>query len=229
MTEQWQGLPTERFAKYRRWINREEPGICGSYVTAVLVHDRVFEDTGQNLDKDLLLGASQELVDDNHLHKGTFIWNIYSGLDSLLGPQGYRVRLGLFPEVHVPKLMQAGYGPFVLGTAGLLGSPYGNHWLLAYAYRYNDQGDLEFRCYDNHGKSQAILPAKYGFAYAYLERLPEPLDPLEEEDQNNKGEADDAIRFHRNSYRQEALDQAEEAEGRTVFGKSLNDILDLFI
>ncbi|AMB93338.1 dihydrolipoamide dehydrogenase [Aerococcus sanguinicola] len=228
MVEQWQGLPADRFAKYRSWINREEPGICGSYVTAALVHDRVLADTGRALDPGRLLGASQELVDDKHLHKGTFIWNIYSGLDSLLGPQGYRVKVGLFSEVKVPDLMAAGYGPFIVGTAGLLGSPYGNHWLLAYAYRYNDQGDLEFRCYDNHGQSQAVLPAKYCFSYAYLERLPETADkqPAKEEERTHE---DQTIHFHSNGYRQEALQQAEAEEGKTIFGKSLADILDLFI
>ena len=39
----WHGLPPSRFIKYRSWINKQKPGICGTYCSAVLIHDAIYQ------------------------------------------------------------------------------------------------------------------------------------------------------------------------------------------
>ena len=34
----WTGLPSASFREYRTWKNTERPGICGTYVSSVLLH-----------------------------------------------------------------------------------------------------------------------------------------------------------------------------------------------
>ncbi|MEG0289406.1 MAG: hypothetical protein RR725_07160 [Carnobacterium sp.] len=47
--EKWTGLKPTRFNKYRSWINNQKPGICGTYVSAVLLHDAYLHAYGLNI------------------------------------------------------------------------------------------------------------------------------------------------------------------------------------
>lgn len=167
-TLNWQGLAETRFRKYKRLVNRQSPGICGSYCAAVLIHDRVLQDTGRNLNQQQLVDGFKQVIDDYHLHRGTFIWNIQTGLNLMLAETPYRSKGGLFPERKLPALIDAGSGPIIVGTLGVLGSKYGNHWVLVYAYAYDADGNLFYRCYDNHGRHDAVISAREAFAHVYL-------------------------------------------------------------
>lgn len=164
----WYGLDETRFRKYRKFINRQTPGVCGTYCASVMVHDQVLQDTGKFLNHKLLLAGMQQVVDDYHLHRGTFIWNLQTGLNLVLADTPYRAKGGLFTERNIPPLIDAGYGPFIVGTLGILGSRYGNHWVLVYAYAYDEDGDLFYRCYNNHGRHDAVIKAAETFSYVYL-------------------------------------------------------------
>ncbi|UJF16504.1 hypothetical protein LZ578_05210 [Jeotgalibaca sp. MA1X17-3] len=80
LPEQWIGLPSSRFRKYRGWINKVNPGICGTYSSAVLLHDAVYQKTKRSLKRDSLLKGMQTVVDDFMPYKGTFIWDVAYGL-----------------------------------------------------------------------------------------------------------------------------------------------------
>ncbi|MCZ0716990.1 dihydrolipoamide dehydrogenase [Aerococcus kribbianus] len=169
---QWRGEAGSHYRPYAQWKNNGPVGVCGTYCAAVLVHDRVYKDTGAKLDQQLLINGLLKPIDKLTLHPGSFFWNIQFALNYMLANVGYYAQSGLFTEKAVPKLIDQGKGPVIVGTLSLLGSPYKNHWLLVYAYAYDQAGDLYFRAYDNHGKSQAIIPAKETFSYVYV--LPYP-------------------------------------------------------
>lgn len=171
LPKKWIGLPATRFFKYRSWINRGFPGICGTYCSAVLLHDAVLQKTRKSLKKQDLLDGMQEKVDDLFPYKGTFLWDLAHGLHSFLrGIPYWEVKTGLVPERIVPRLLQREKPvPVIVGTTVLLNSKYRNHWVLVYAYGYNEDGKMFFKAYDNHGQHRAILPASQTISCVWLE------------------------------------------------------------
>ena len=167
----WVGLKASRFSKYRSWVNNQKPGICGSYVCAVLLHDLYKEQYGKDLSKASLIEGLRTVVDETFAYRGTFPWDLRHGLNVVLKSNpDYDAKLSFIPDkVVVNLLSRANPMPLAVGTARLLGSPYHNHWVLVYAYGYNDNGKLFFKAYDNHGKSMAILPASQTFGCVWLE------------------------------------------------------------
>ena len=169
--KKWHGLKPSRFAKYRSWINSGSPGICGTYCSAVLVHDAVLQKYKHSLDKDTLLAGLLTVVDEFLPYKGTFFWDVQHGLKVLLADiPDWTVKSGLITEKIVPALLDRPVPvPVIVGTTRLFNSKYKNHWVVVYAYGYNEDGKLFYKAYDNHGRYQAILPASQTIGCVWLE------------------------------------------------------------
>lgn len=170
--EKWIGLPSSRFRKYRGWINKVKPGICGTYSSAVLLHDAVYQKTKISLRRNSLLNGMQTVIDDFMPYKGTFIWDLVYGLKKMLKDIPFwKIKTGIISERIVPQILGGSHPvPIVVGTTILFNSSYKNHWLLVYAYGYNEEGKLYFKAYDNHGKYDAIIPASQTLNCIWLEK-----------------------------------------------------------
>ena len=155
---EWVGLPSERFAKYQSWINKERPGICGTYCCAVLVHDFVHHQYHVMLPQEVLLRGMRSVVDNRHWYVGTFGGDLVYGLRQIM-PKQQVVRSWSAKTPLLRLLSQATPQPCIVATRRCFGSAYGNHWLVAYAYGYDEKQRLWLRCYDNHGNHQAEVPA----------------------------------------------------------------------
>ncbi|MGB3159843.1 MAG: dihydrolipoamide dehydrogenase [Carnobacterium sp.] len=168
----WTGLKSARYNKYRSWINNKKPGICGSYVCAVLLHDLYQHQYGRDLTKERLLNGLKAVIDDTLAYKGTFPWDLRHGLNYVLKDNpDYSAKMHFVPDNKVVELLDKPDPiPVAVGTARILGSPYKNHWVLVYAYAYDREGKLFFKAYDNHGKSAAVLPASQTFGCVWLEK-----------------------------------------------------------
>ncbi|MBM6615918.1 dihydrolipoamide dehydrogenase [Desemzia sp. RIT804] len=168
----WIGLKPTRFKKYQKWINRDKPGICGTYVSAALLHDTFLRYYEIDLDKENLLLGLKTIVDERFPYRGTFPWDLKLGLGYVVGDIAeLSVKMSLIPETTVIDLLnRANPVPVAVGTAKLFGSKYKNHWLLVYAYGYNKEGKLYFKAYDNHGKYSAIVPASQTIGCVWIEK-----------------------------------------------------------
>lgn len=170
--KKWIGLKSMRFKKYQKWINREKPGICGTYVSAALLHDTFEHHYNVDMPKDKLLGGLRSVVDDRFPYKGTFPWDLSLGLSYVIKdiPE-LNAKMSFISELKVVDLLNREDPiPVAVGTAKLFGSKYKNHWLLVYAYGYNKEGKLYFRAYDNHGKYTAIVPASQTIGCVWIEK-----------------------------------------------------------
>ncbi|MBT2730995.1 dihydrolipoamide dehydrogenase [Carnobacterium sp. ISL-102] len=167
----WIGLKPARFRKYRTWINAVKPGICGTYVGAVILHDAFNQKYGIDLSKEKLITGLKTIIDDTFVYKGTFPWDVWHGLNWVLkGNQDFKVKMHFVPERKVVALLNRKKPiPVAVGTATLFGSPYKNHWLVVYAYGYNEEGKLFFKAYDNHGRYKAIIPASQTIGCVWIE------------------------------------------------------------
>lgn len=232
----WRGIDEVRFRKYKNFVNRQSPGICGTYSAGVMVHDRVLQDTGIYLNRQKLLDGMQQAVDDYHLHRGTFIWNIRNGLNLMLSETPYRAQVGFFTEKKLPALIDQGFGPFVVGTLGVLGSTYGNHWVLVYAYTFDKKGNLYFRCYNNHGRHDSIIKASETFCYAYLVNEAGTITAekiMQATQIEDTSPIESGVRFIPNRNRELALVSKELLEkkqtSRKFLGKEWNEWKDMII
>lgn len=171
----WIGLPSARFLKYKAWINKNHPGICGTYCAAVLVHDAIYHKYRRSLKRDTLLKGLKKVVDDFMPYRGTFFWDVANGLRRILRNQTeYEVRTGLITERIVPKILSGeNPRPVIVGTTKLLNSKYKNHWVVVYAYGYDEAGKMFYRAYDNHGKHKAVIPASQTFSCVWLDDVSE--------------------------------------------------------
>lgn len=169
----WVGLPPKDFRKYRSWINREKPGICGTYVSAVLIHYLFEQEYGKDLDQDLLIDGLRKPVDHYLPYKGTFPWDLKRGLSFALEDiDGWTAKMAMIPDFKVvEELSKENPLPIAVGTTTAFGSSYKNHWLLVYAYGWNKNGKLFLKGYDNHGRYTAIVPASQTFGCVWLEKI----------------------------------------------------------
>ncbi|AMB98755.1 hypothetical protein AWM75_01530 [Aerococcus urinaehominis] len=229
----WMGLDADRFKKYRTWINRGSQGICGSYCSAVLIHDRVYQDTGHQLNRKRLIASLTTLIDRFHPHRGTFIWNLAVGLNQFLIEAPLTVKAALITECNVPQLIDNYQQPVIISTLAGLGSPYGNHWLLAYQYGYDGAGNLYFKCYDNHGRYQAVVPARHTISVVYLVAK-EPVVPVSKPAQLGKPEISPGVKFISNreydiQQANQAAKTAYENNKKKFLGKDFNEWKDMII
>ncbi len=168
---QWHGIPTKEMRPYRKYINRELPGYCGTYVSAVMIHYMVQSQRQYSLSMPLLLSALKGVVDLRLPYIGTYARDLVSGMNELLDEDIYQAHWRYHHRGFIQeKLNNTSPLPIIVGTLSLFGSSYGNHWLLAYAYGYNSDGKLYYKCYDNHGKIDAVIPASQLAVIVWLER-----------------------------------------------------------
>ena len=169
--KKWIGLPPTRFFKYRHWINKQKPGICGTYCSAVLVHDAIYQKTKKRLNQKVLIDGLKMVVDDLMPYGGTFFWDVAHGVKRILGDVPYwNVKIGLVTERIIPELLSGDHPrPVIVGTTRLFNSHYKNHWLVVYAYGYDENNKLYYRAYDNHGNYKAVVPASQTFSCVWLE------------------------------------------------------------
>ncbi len=167
----WQGLDEKRFKKYRQWKNTRQPGICGSYVVSVLLHDFLLQHYGLDYSQKQLIQGVEEVVDQWMPYQGTFVWDLAHGLNYFLEKfTDHRAQTHLLPDLAIPQILSSDHPrPIAVGTAELLGSPYHNHWLVAYAYGYDVEGKLYFKSYDNHGRYQAVIPASKSIGCVWID------------------------------------------------------------
>lgn len=169
---QWHGIEPKNMRPYRRYINREKPGFCGSYSAAVLVHYTIKHDRGYELKMEGLLEAFKSRIDRNVLYKGSYVWDIVKTLEAFfMKDDDYHVNWHLVSESQVVEQLSKDKPlPLIVGTMKFLGSKYGNHWVLVYGYGYNSVGKLFYRAWDNHGKNQAIIAASQTLPCIWIER-----------------------------------------------------------
>jgi len=169
---EWHGLKPGAFRPYRQWINKENPGICGTYVSSALLHYLYRTQYGEEISKDSLIEGLRFQIEKALPYKGTFPWDLKRGLNMALKkvPE-WHAKMGFIPDVHVVKeLSKENPLPVAVGTTAVLGSPYKNHWILVYAYGRNKEGKLFFKGYDNHGWHTAVVPASQTFGCVWLSR-----------------------------------------------------------
>lgn len=171
LPKKWIGIKPSCFMKYKGWINRHNPGICGTYCTSVLLHDAIYQKTKISLSKEVLLAGMKTVVDDVMPYRGTFFWDLAHGLRRMLShTKLWHVRMGILTERIVPSVLGSDNPkPVIVGTTKYLNSSYNNHWLVVYSYGYNEEGKLYFRGYDNHGRYKAIIPASQTIGCVWLE------------------------------------------------------------
>ena len=104
----WIGLPPARFMKYKNWINKERPGICGTYCASVLVHDAIYQRTKHSLQKKVLLNGMRMVVDDVMPYRGTFYWDLAHGIRRMLSHSKiWRVKTGILTERILPEILSS--------------------------------------------------------------------------------------------------------------------------
>lgn len=172
LPNEWQGITPKNIRPYRKYVNREKPGFCGTYTAAVLVHYTIKHDRGYELDMDKLITAFKPRIDQNPLYKGSYIWDIVKALqDFFAEDDSYQIKWHLVSESQaLGQLKKESPLPLIVGTMKFLGSKYGNHWVLVYGYGYNEDGKLFYRAWDNHGKNQAIIAASQTLPCVWIER-----------------------------------------------------------
>lgn len=170
---QWHGLDPNDFKRYRFWINRETPGVCGTYVSMALLDYFFRTHSNQTISRKTLEDGLKFTIEKMLPYRGTFPWDLTRGINRALKyVPGWKAAFGLVPDVGVVnELSKNSPLPVAVGTTRVLGSPYKNHWVLVYAYGYDQNGKLFFKGYDNHGKYEAIIPASQTLGYVYLKEL----------------------------------------------------------
>ena len=168
----WIGIPEQEFTYYKPFVNKEVPGVCGTYALAALTHYTIKKDTGYKLDMQQLIDGYLKIVDGAAPYVGTYFWDLTRGFKKMLGKkQPYRIHSTILTERTVlNELNKMSTLPIIVGTVSFLGSSYKNHWLLVYAYAYDSKGKLWYKAYDNHGNSQAVIPAVQTLSAVFLER-----------------------------------------------------------
>lgn len=226
----WTGLDEKTFRPYKSWINKGSPGICGTYCAAVLTHFTVLRDTNHWMAKDKLIAAFKKVVDDYHLHRGTFYWNVEAGLNSIFNFENYRAKSGLLPDIEVPKLIDRYQSPVIVGTLKYLGSAYKNHWLLVYAYAYDEMNELYFKAYDNHGRYNVVIPAKETNAYVYLAPIQEKeIGETEDNKLDENSDVSIVTNQARSVYLERQAKEAEKRKKKQIFGKEWDEWKDMII
>ncbi len=168
---EWHGISSSEMTFYRKYINRQLPGYCGTYVSAALIHYMVHSQRQYQLSMPKLLSALKGVIDLRLPYIGTYARDLVMGLNKLLSDDEYQAHWQYHRHrLIIDKLSEPNPLPVIVGTLSLLGSSYGNHWLLAYAFGYDARGKLYYKCYDNHGKIDAIIPASQIAVMVWLER-----------------------------------------------------------
>lgn len=166
----WIELPEERFKAYRTW--RTPSGfLCGTYASSVLLayyQDYVDEkmlpvNLRQKGSKDNqnLIAAMQPILQP--LDLPTIPAQISFGLNRFLKQQKVQRRARFTTTgawQRTTKRILAGK-PVMIGVLRLLGSTYGNHWVVAYGFYEDSEGKRLYKVHDNWGNYNKIIPASW--------------------------------------------------------------------
>lgn len=124
------------------------------------------------MDQTMLLDGLEPIIENRLPYKGTFPWDLANGLNEVLTVYpDWHARWGAIPDKRVVKSLSGkNPRPVGVGTTKVLNSRYNNHWLVVYAYRYNQHNQLLFKAYDNHGRYRTIVKASQTFGYVYIDQ-----------------------------------------------------------
>lgn len=166
----WHGLPEERFKAYRNW--RTPQGyLCGTYASSVLLayYQDYIDETiiptfirrKKSTEVTTLASFLQLFVQRHGLP--TIAWQVAHGLSGFFSYNNQQLRaratmLGGWQRA-IKRIDQG--KPVIIGVNQLLGSMYGNHWVVAYAYMETAVGERYFKVHDNWGNYQVQIPAKW--------------------------------------------------------------------
>lgn len=168
--EQWIGLSADKFKAYKNWTTPEN-GLCGSYAALVLI--AFYQDHIDSAIVPSFIRQKNSKNKENLVHylrlfiqkRGfpTIAYQVAHGLSSYFSYFGlkYRARTTMVGSwQRVVKRINQGK-PVIIGLNQLLGSNYGNHWVVAYAYKETAEGKRYVKVHDNWGNYQKIIPAKW--------------------------------------------------------------------
>lgn len=170
MKEQWVGLPEERFEKYQNW-KTPSGYLCGTYATAVLL--AYYQDYRQEFtlperirvkdspDESVLIDLLRAYIQP--LGMPTIPLQVSQGLSRFLKAMGEAqcargTLLGSWQRAT--KRIRQGK-PVLVGLLKGLGSTYGNHWVVAYAYFESTTGERYYKVHDNWGNAKKIIPVSW--------------------------------------------------------------------
>ena len=167
----WVGVPAKRFASYKKW--RTPSGyLCGTYAAAVLL--AYYQDFRNELSLPEEIRKKGSPIDEplsSELKKmiqplglPTIPLQVSGGLSRFLkktdNPFSARNTI-IGSWQRATKRIRQGK-PVMVGILKILGSPYGNHWVTAYAYYESVSGERFYKVHDNWGDYQRIIPASWG-------------------------------------------------------------------
>jgi hypothetical protein len=166
---QWIGLSEEHFARYKNW-KTPSGNLCGTYAAAVLL--AYYQD---QIDEHILPKEIRKKAGDRRV--------LIDFLQACIQPAGYptipfQVSRGLkklcqtFQLPYSPRSTSIGSWqratkrimqgkPVILGVLRVLGSTYGNHWVVAYAYTETASGERFYKVHDNWGNYRQVIPASW--------------------------------------------------------------------
>lgn len=186
------GISSSRMSNYSsgKWINSSSnypssqgypsAGICGTIASAGLLayyDDYVSDDyvpaslrTRYSSTPGSLITTLYNYIDKGK--SGTIASNLGSGINSYLraySSSNYKTSYGLATTwaAAVSKINSS--RPIVIGLASILGSTYGDHWVLVYQYYAGANGTDYYRCVDNHGSYNKVIQVAWSVGYAMLQ------------------------------------------------------------
>lgn len=184
----WTGVHSDLFKPYKHWINRD--GTCGMLAATVLlsyyqdhidsnaVHPRLRKPNSTSYEK--LYGVMLDYV-RSLMIKGTNAADIAFGLnryfkdykvdDRLSYTFNARFKMLTTFGIMKPLLTASIPKPAIIGLFSWLGAPknYRNHWVVAYAYR-EDNDQIFYQVHDNHGRHAAVINARWTSSVIRLNR-----------------------------------------------------------
>ncbi|HCS30294.1 MAG: hypothetical protein ACTH87_00645 [Enterococcus italicus] len=169
-TIHWHGIAQERFKRYEKWINTDGQ-LCGSYAAAVFLaylqdyeppfHLPRFVRQMDSADGENLVHYLRLFIQP--LGLATIPLQVSWGISRFCRyvDQPYWARLTPIGgwERTVKRIDQG--LPLIVGLNKKLGSTYGNHWVVAYAYGEDQTGKRWVKVHDNWGNYRAVVPAKW--------------------------------------------------------------------
>ena len=193
--DQWVGINASYMSKYSSgmWVNSNEnyppsqgyssDGICGTIASAAMLayyDDHVNDDYVSSSIRERYSSSPSSLVTTlfhyiDEGKNGTIASDLGAGINNFLSDYsyctyGHRAGFGLTTTFsHAKEKIEAGY-PLVIGLTALLGSTYGNHWVLAYQYYdYSSANGDKYKVVDNHGSYNAVVSVQWSVGYASME------------------------------------------------------------
>ncbi|MEO1772580.1 hypothetical protein [Candidatus Enterococcus ferrettii] len=166
----WIELPEERFKTYRTW--RTPSGfLCGTYASSVLLayYQDYLDETilptrlrkKGSADNQALIKAMQPVLQP--IDFPTVPVQISFGLNRFLNQQKThkRTRFTSTGAWHRATKRILEGKPVMIGVLRLLGSTYGNHWVVAYGFYEDSHGQRLYKVHDNWGNYNKIIPARW--------------------------------------------------------------------